>query len=160
LRIARKHRVCFVDVPAYKLRYHDGQISTTARPDGRYVWVRKQQILLRVVKRQALQDLTYYERHRARIDQHLAHLHRAVAVPLMLSQPRARSSRRSVRAARTYLTRCSRLGHPQRALWLLTFAPGPLRRLGTSLIEAVGSRIRQRSERLSRRFGSHVTRWA
>ncbi len=56
LRISRAHRVCFVDLPTYKLRYHSGQISTTAGKNGRYVWLRKQQELLRIVKRHALAD--------------------------------------------------------------------------------------------------------
>ena len=56
LRISRAHRVCFIDVPTYKLRYHSGQVSTTAGKNGRYVWLRKQQELLRLVKRHALAD--------------------------------------------------------------------------------------------------------
>ena len=78
------HDVLFADVPTYKLRYHDGQLSTTARSDGRAVWLRKQRVLLRVMKRHILSDQAYYERHRARLDRRLADLHRAVAVPMML----------------------------------------------------------------------------
>ncbi len=141
LRITRTQAVCFVDVPAYMLRYHRGQISTTARRDGQYVWVRKQQILLRVVKRQALLDAAYYSRHRPRLDAHLAHLHRAVAVPMLLFAPGTSATRsRYARAARKYLVRCRRLGHGQTWLWLMTFAPGPIRRIGVSLVEIARQR--------------------
>jgi len=136
LRIARNHSVCFVDVPGYKLRYHPGQISTTARSDGHYIWVRKQQILLRVVKRQALESREYYQRHQHRINLHLAHLHRAVAVPLLLWRG-GRKSKRHVRAARVYLSRCTHFGDPQRILWLLSFLPAPARRLGVALVEEI-----------------------
>ena len=135
LRICRNHRVCFADVPTYKLRYHDGQISTTARSDGKRVWMRKQQILLRVTKRHALADVAYYLRHRRTLDRHLAHLHRAVAVPMMLLP--AHESRRAGYGARAraYLAKCRQYGHPQRALWCLTFLPAPARRLGVTVVE-------------------------
>lgn len=135
LRITRRHRVCFVDVPTYKLRYHDGQISTTSRKDGRYVWLRKQQELLHVVKEHAVEDAAYYQEHRVRIDRHLAHLHRAVAVPLMLADGPARRGRTYARRARKYLARAARYGYPHRGLWLMTFTPGVVRRFGVSLVE-------------------------
>jgi glycosyltransferase involved in cell wall biosynthesis len=146
LRITRNHAVGFVDVPTYKLRYHEGQISTTARAhDGRYVWLRKQQILLRIIKKHALADQNYYRQHRQRIDAHLAHLHRAVAVPLLMSDPpNVRRAQRYVRAARRYLGRARKLGHPEHALWLMTFAPRPVRRLGVGLVEAYRKMRRRR----------------
>ena len=134
LRITRRHQVGFIDVPTYRLRYHEGQISTTARADGKYVWIRKQQSLLRVVQRHAHEDPAYYERNRVEIDKHIANLHRAVAVPLLLSQTGHRTGR-YLRAARKYLRRCRQLGHAQTMLWLLSFTPHPLRRLGVSVVE-------------------------
>ncbi len=143
LRISRTQTVCFLDVPTYKLRYHPGQISTTARADGKYVWLRKQQILLRVVKRHALADREYYRRHRARIDGHIAHLHRAAAVPMMVSE-RAPSGRSAyAERARLYLDRCRRLGHPEWILWLLTFLPRPARRVGVGAVERLRKVARQ-----------------
>jgi glycosyltransferase involved in cell wall biosynthesis len=151
LRITRDHRVCFVDVPTYKLRYHAGQISTTAGERGRYVWMRKQQWLLRVVKRHAFQDRAYYLRHRHRIDRHLAHLHRAVAVPLMVGDGSAARRRALARVARKHLRRCRAYGHPQRWLLLLTFAPDAVRRFGVSAIEQLrGLTIRWAARRVQR----------
>ena len=135
LRICRQHQVCFVDVPTYKQRYHDGQISTTAGADGKYIWMRKQQALLGMVKRHALGDVAYYERRRTAVDEHLAHLHRAVAVPMMLAGTGAASTRRYARRARVYLARCRRHGHHQWTLWLLSFMPGPIRRLGVTIVQ-------------------------
>jgi glycosyltransferase involved in cell wall biosynthesis len=132
LRISRAHRMCFVDVPTYKLRYHPGQITSMEGSRGRYLWLRKQQELLRLVMRHALQDRDYYERHRARVDRHLAHLHRAVAVPMMLmTDAHAAYGRR----ARVYLARCAAYGHPHRMLWLTTFASPAVQRLAASVAE-------------------------
>ncbi len=156
LTITRRHEVCFADVPTYRLRYHEGQVSTTAGPDGTPVWMRKQQILLRVVKRHALADRDYYERHREPIDRHLAHLHRAVAVPMLLSRDSASRSRRYLRYARRHLRRAAWYGHPARALQLALFSPEPIRRFVVSGVESLRqlrwlaiNRVQPASPRLS-----------
>lgn len=138
LRICRQHAVCFVDVPTYAMRFHDGQISRTAGPAGRRVWVRKQRLLLHMVRRHALADPTYYERHRRRLDAGLAQLHRAVAVPLLLAADVPR--RRLARRARAFLRGSRRCGQPEVMLWTLSFLPSSVRRLGVTIIE----KIRQR----------------
>ena len=135
LRITRRHKVCFVDVPTYKLRYHDGQISTTANANGKYVWMRKQQGLLRIVRRHALSDREYYLKNRRRIDAHLAHLHRAVAVPMLLHEGTA-GRRRRLEQARRHLARCARYGHPAYGLFVVAWAPPPLRRVAVSMVES------------------------
>jgi glycosyltransferase involved in cell wall biosynthesis len=134
LRICRRHPVCFVDVPTYQLRYHAAQISSLAGPEGKYVWMRKQQILLRVTKRHAFADGEYYRRHREQLDRHLAHLHRAAAIPMMLIDTASHERTGYARRARKYIARCRRLGHPARVLWLMSFLPGPLRRLGVTIM--------------------------
>jgi hypothetical protein len=137
LRMCRAGKVAFVDIPTYKLRYHAGQISGTSGKDGKAVWLRKQRILLRVIKRHALSDRTYYQQHQARLDRHLAHLHRAVAVPLMLSAPKPGARLGYGRRARAYLRRCARYGYPERQLWMLTYAPRPIRQAGVSVVEQI-----------------------
>jgi len=122
-------------VPTYKLRYHPGQVSATSGKDGRRVWLRKQQELLRLIKRQALADGRYYQQHQARLDRYLSRLHRAVAVPLMLADVPAARSRVYARRARMHLARCAQLREAYPTLWCLTFAPGAVRRFGVSLIE-------------------------
>jgi hypothetical protein len=140
LRICRTHAVGFLDLPTYKLRYHPGQVSTTARKDGGYVWLRKQQGLVRIVQRHAMSDTAYYERRRSAIDLQLARLHRAAAVPLLLYEGgTAATRRRYARRARPYLRRCRRFGRSVPLLWALSFSPGPLRRFGVTVIE----RLRQ-----------------
>jgi glycosyltransferase involved in cell wall biosynthesis len=140
LRLARNHGILFADVPTYKLRYHEGQISTTARSDGMFVWIRKQRALLRVTRRHALADPRYYERNRRQLDRHLADLYRGVAVPmLLLSRGNSAGRRldRYTRYARLYLARCTKYGSPQRVLYAASFAPGPVRRLAVRIIEGV-----------------------
>ena len=129
LRITRHHPICFVDVPTYQLRYHAGQVSGTAGADGVYRWIRKQQILLRVVERHAFEDADYYQTHRQQIDRYLAHLHRAVAVPMLLCTSPAWAPRRYVTLARRYLSACVRYGYRPWAVQLASRAPRPLRRL-------------------------------
>jgi hypothetical protein len=100
------------------------------------VWIRKQRILLRVIKRHAFADRAYYELNRARLDAHLAHLHRAVAVPLLLSRPRGRRISFG-RRERAYLAGGVRFGRRDWPLWLLSYSPPLVRRLGVSMVEKV-----------------------
>ena len=136
LAITRNHRVAFVDIPTYQLRYHPGQISSISGDSGVDVWIRKQQILLRVIKRHATVDPAYYEAHRETIDRQLAHLHRAVAVPMLVHNGRAAQALRLQRAARLYLNRASRYGHPSRMLQLASRAPRPVARCIVRLVES------------------------
>jgi glycosyltransferase involved in cell wall biosynthesis len=137
LRICRRHPVCFVDVPTYKLRYHDGQISEAAGPGGKYVWMRKQQGLLRVTKRHVQADAEYYQRHRVCLDSHIADLHRAAAVPMLLSDSHSAKLLHYERRARVYLARCRRLGRSQWALLCTSYLPGPARRFVVTVLEQV-----------------------
>jgi glycosyltransferase involved in cell wall biosynthesis len=137
LRLSRHHDVLFADVPTYKLRYHDDQLSSMVHSDAKFRWARTQRSLLRVVKRHILADEAYYQRHRTRLDRRLADLHRAVAVPMLLLGERDTFASRYARHARRFLARCSKYGHPQRALYAASFAPGPVRRMVVSIIEGV-----------------------
>lgn len=143
LRICRRHRVCFVDIPTYRLRYHPRQLSTTGNANGKYVWIRKQQMLLHVTRRHALANRNGDPPPPASVDARLAHLHRAVAVPLMLFDGGTAATRKRFAArARRYLARCAELGHPERGLLWLSHLPGPLRRLGVTLVLKIGRTAR------------------
>ncbi len=146
MRICRAYEVGFLDIPTYKLRYHAGQISGTGGADGKTVWIRKQRILLRVIKRHALSDRGYYEQHRARVDTHLAHLHRAVAVPLLLSRASAGGASPEKRA-RAYLAAGARYGRRDLPLWLLSYAPSVVREVGVSVVEKVRKSARRSGAR-------------
>jgi hypothetical protein len=129
LRICHDYEVCFLDLPTYLLRYHDDQISSTTSPGrGCYVAVRKQQSLLRAVRRHALRDVAYYQSHRAAIDAYLSRLHRAVAVAMLSVDARTRNERRTYsRRARRYLSRCT--AGDRWALLGLAFVPPIIRRI-------------------------------
>ena len=154
LRITRRHPICFADVPTYKMRFHSGQISTTEQPNGLYVWMRKQQILLRVIKRHALADGDYYAKNRRRIDSHLAHLHRAVAVPMLLQGGSLRARKRAARFALRYLARCARYGRPARILQIAAHAPAPIRSMAVKVVES----CRQAGRSLMWSAERHLTR--
>jgi glycosyltransferase involved in cell wall biosynthesis len=135
IRLSRHHDVLFADVPTYKLRYHDGQLSSLTHRDAKHRWARTQRSLLRVMKRHILADKAYYERHGARLNRRLADLHRAAAVPMLLFSDA--SAARNARNARLYLARCAAYGHPQWWLIAASLAPGSIRRLLVSLREGV-----------------------
>ena len=137
LRLSRHHDVLFADVPTYKLRYHDGQLSSMSSSDGKLRWARQQRHLLRVLKRHILADQRYYELHKRRLDQRLADLHRAAAVPMMLLGDHNARGRRSARYARLYLARCAGYGYPERALYTASLAPGWVRRAMVSIVETL-----------------------
>lgn len=140
LRLSRNHEVAFADVPTYKLRYHEDQISSTARRDGMFVWIRKQRALLRVTRRHTFADPAYYEGRKAVLDRHLAHLYRAAAVPMMLLGPgnsAGRPYRRYARYARLYLARSRAFGDSQPVLRAASWLPGPVRRPLVRLIEGL-----------------------
>ena len=127
LRICRHHPVAFMDLPTYKLRYHAGQMSSTAGAGGNRIAVHKQHCLLRAIRRHIRKDQEYYARHRAELDRHLARLHRAVAVPL-LAWPQDGTAAHA-RRARLFLSRCRRLGRGEYFLWCVSFMPDGVRRL-------------------------------
>ena len=129
LRLSRLAPAAFLDVPTYELRYHPGQISTTATSSGALVAMRKQRDLLRVLKAHSRDDPDYYQAHRVAIDRQLARLHRAVALPLLAWQPPGpRARRQSARRARLYLAKAAALGQPDRLAWAQSFIPGFVQR--------------------------------
>jgi glycosyltransferase involved in cell wall biosynthesis len=136
LRLSRNHDILFADLPTYKLRYHEGQLTAISR-DGKLRWVRQQRHLLRVMKRHILADDVYYQRHKKRLDRRLAHLHRAVAVPMLLLGEHDARGDRYARYSRVFLARCGSYGHPQRTLYVSSFTPGPVRRMVVTVIEYV-----------------------
>jgi glycosyltransferase involved in cell wall biosynthesis len=151
LRICRRHPVAFMDLPTYKLRYHAGQMSSTTGQGGVRTAVHKQHCLLRTIRRHARVDQDYYARHRRELDRHLARLHRAVAVPLLARPQEPGASVDYARRARLYLSRCGRLGRPQRFLWCVSFLPRPMRRL------ALAGHVRM--QKLRRRLRSDGTQY-
>ena len=126
LRVAKRHRVAFVDVPTYVLRYHEGQVSTTRRPDGPAVLVEKQRQLLRVVERHGLHDHDYYRAHRKDVDVTLGGLHRALGIALMANPGNEAAARASFSQSRCYGKRVS-------LLWLMSFLPVVPRRVALKL---------------------------
>jgi glycosyltransferase involved in cell wall biosynthesis len=151
LRLSRLAPAAFLDVPTYELRYHPGQISTTATPSGTLVAIRKQRDLLRVLKTYRRDDPAYYLAHKDAIDRQLARLHRAVALPMLAWQPpSARARRRAARHARLHLAKAAALGQPDRVAWLQSFMPGLVLRAALATVRTLraltGAR-RRRSER-------------
>jgi glycosyltransferase involved in cell wall biosynthesis len=145
LRVCRRNRVAFIDVPTYKLRYHPGQISTTANADGTYVALQKQHCLLRTVRHHIRRNPDYYELHREDLDLLLARLHRAVAIPLIsceLNGSRARTGYTG--RARKHLARAWTLGRREPVLWTISLLPAAARRLAFAVLARLGSRSRRR----------------
>ena len=122
LRIAKACKIAFIDVPTYKLRYHDSQISTVRnKPNGTEILIRKYTNLIEIAERHGLKDREYYSRNRGRVEGRLAELHRGLAVTLL---KRSRDAAR----AREHLRACARYRRPEYLLWALSLGPRPLRR--------------------------------
>lgn len=130
LRIAKRYRIAFVDMPTYQLRYHAGQISTTKRADGPAVFVEKQRQLLRVVERHGVQDDAYYQKHKITVDATMGKLYRALGVALMCYPGHEAEARRIFSEGRRY-------GLLEPWFWLLTFFPSFLRRVFMKLQEVI-----------------------
>lgn len=124
LRLTRRHRVGFLDVPTYALRFHPEQISTTVGPRAPWILIRKQQDLLRVLRTHGCTDRHYYQSNKSAIDRQGARLCRAVATPMLgYVSGTPHQSRYLPRRARTYLRAAARLGHPLRLLVLCSYLP-------------------------------------
>jgi len=130
LRIAKRNRIAFVDLPTYQLRYHDDQISTTKRHDGPAVLVAKQRQLLTIVERHGVQDMLYYQTHKKTVDGTMGKLHRALGVALMCNPGDEAEARRIFLAGRQY-------GLSEPWFVFLTFFPGFVRRVVMKVHEIV-----------------------
>jgi glycosyltransferase involved in cell wall biosynthesis len=137
LRIAKRKRIAFVDVPTYQLRYHDGQISTTKRPDGPAILVAKQRQLLSIVERHGVQDRRYYQEHRGEVDATMAKLFRALGIALMCYPGHEAEARRMFREGGKY-------GLSEPGFCFLTFLPTLPRRVVMKVQEVIG-RSRKRA---------------
>jgi glycosyltransferase involved in cell wall biosynthesis len=133
LRCAKYDQAAFIDVPTYKLRYHTGQISTTAQKHGLDITIEKQKTVLQIVETHGLKDAGYYAGHKQAMDKRLAALHKALAIPLM-------SKRGEARSARSHLQACATYGYPEKELQLLTFLPYDLRRIALKVRALIKSR--------------------
>ena len=60
LRISKRFRVGFVDIPTYKLRYHEDQISGIYGETGVNVTIEKQSNIIEIAKNHAVKDNEYY----------------------------------------------------------------------------------------------------
>jgi glycosyltransferase involved in cell wall biosynthesis len=154
LKVCRRNRVAFVDIPTYHLRYHTGQMSTTANADGTYVALQKQHCLLRTIRRHIRANPDYYAEHRRDLDLHLARLHRAVAVPLLAcEQGTSRARDGFPRRARQHLARCWALGRREPILYAVSFLPPAARRVAFSVLDRIARRrqtARRSAPRLAR----------
>lgn len=130
LRLCKTGKVAFIDIPTYKLRYHRGQVSTTARSDGQKIAIKKQQDLLKVAKYHGLRDLNYYQTNLAAVNKLLYKLHRAVAIPLLSYDAGSKFTDKNYpRRARKYLAKCAIYGKREYLLYIASFSPHFIRRI-------------------------------
>jgi glycosyltransferase involved in cell wall biosynthesis len=122
LRCVKHHKAAFIDVPTYKLRYHNDQISNTAKKQGIDITIEKQTAMLKIVETHGLKDTSYYIMHKETVDKRMAVLHKALAIPLMCKRKEANSARHNLQS-------CALYGNPERLLWMLTFLPHAIRRI-------------------------------
>ncbi len=122
LRICKLYKVAFIDVPTYKLRYHNTQISGTSNNDGINVVITKQKNLLEIAEKHGFKDVEYYSKNKGQVDKRMAILHKFLAVPLM-------TVGKEPVCARGHLEKCGCYGYPERVLSLITYFPFIVRRI-------------------------------
>jgi len=122
LRICKLFKAAFIDVPTYKLRYHNTQISESTNNDGINLVISKQESMLKIGEKFGVNDSEYYSKNRERVDKRIAAMHKFLAVPLMTA------GKEPVRA-RHHLEKCGYYGHPERLLRLITYCPYIVRRI-------------------------------
>lgn len=128
LRICKHHKVGFIDIPTYKLRYHPEQISTLNAPNSAEIAVKLQTHLLKVTEFHGKKDKTYYKLNKLRVDRQLAKLSRAIAIPLM-------DYTGDDSLAREYLSKSKQYGKPEYFLLLLSYMPHFVRRIVFKIID-------------------------
>ena len=127
LRICKTFKAAFIDVPTYKLRYHNAQISESTNSDGSNVVIAKQESMLKIGEKFGVKDNEYYAENKDMVEKRMAILHKFLAVPLMTS------GKEPVRA-RNHFEQCGYYGHPERLLQLITYFPHIARRICVKLL--------------------------
>ncbi len=123
LRIVKACQVAFIDVPTYKLRYHNAQSSTTGdKPNGAEILITKYTNLIEIAEKHGLNDADYYSRNKVVVEKKLGRLNRALALTLI------KTSRNTMRA-RKHLRGCAIYNKPEYLLWVLSLTPYVLRRI-------------------------------
>jgi len=123
LRMVKSYKVAFIDVPTYKLRYHEDQISTVGnKPNGTEILINKYINLIEIAEHHGLNDKDYYSRNQLAVDKKLGRLNRALALTLI------KTSRKTGRA-RQYLKGCAIYNKPEYLLWSLSLTPFIMRRI-------------------------------
>lgn len=123
LKITKSYSVAFIDVPTYKLRYHDDQISTTRdKPNGAELLFKKYTNLIEIAEKHGLNDSHYYSHNKAAVDKKLGGLNKALAIALM-------KTGKNSKLARKHLKGCAQHNKPEYLLWLLTLTPLLMRKV-------------------------------
>lgn len=144
LRLCRAAPVAFIDIPTYMLRYHPGQVSGPRGPARTRLLIDKQRDLLRVFRSHTCPAHRPSQLEPRRVEQQTARLCRAVAIPLLaFDAGSTHQNRYFPRRARRYLRVCAQAGNPQLLLWVLSFLPHLIRRVGFKFIS-----LTQRPQRL------------
>lgn len=125
LRITKRYKVAFIDIPTYKIRYHDGQISDVtrgpSRNDGLDIVIEKQRNLLQTSTELGVNDPEYYSTHREMVDRRIAVLCKALAIPLMCKSGGEVESRE-------LFHRCHEFGQSEIWFGVATYLPLPGRK--------------------------------
>ncbi len=134
LKITKSYSVAFIDVPTYKLRYHNNQISTTrGKSNGAELLFKKYTNLIEIAEKHGLNDSHYYSLNKAAVDKKLGGLNKALAIALM-------KTGKNTKLARKHLRGCAEYNRPEYLLWLLTLTPLLMRKVSfrvSSMLEVV-----------------------
>ena len=130
LRLCKMSEIAFVNIPTYQLRYHEDQISTTNKPQGGKVAIKKQQDLLRVTKVHINASPGFLNQNKKAVHAQYAKLCRAIAVPLLTQQHKSSQKNTTYsRRARKYICTAWQYGRKDVLLLLVSYLPHTMRRV-------------------------------
>ena len=133
LRICKNYKVGFIDVPTYKVRYHDNQISNSRKKEGIRITIKSETSYLEIVETHGLNDREYYLKHKDAMDLRLAEIHKSIAIPLM-------AQGKDPKRARYHLGKSAFYGKPENFLFALTFTPYVIRRIALKILSVLNLR--------------------
>lgn len=122
MRICKKNKCAFIEMPTYKLRYHNGQISGIPNNCDIKTVIKKQTDLIKVLEAHGIEDEYFYRNNKSKVNKRLSIAHKYLSIPLLVMK-------NDIKKARLNLKKCAYYGAPERFLFTVSYLPYPFRRI-------------------------------
>lgn len=122
MRICKKYKCAYIDLPTYKLRYHNGQISGIPNQSDINTVIKKQTDMIKVLEAHGIEDQYYYLNNKENVNKRLSIAHKYLSIPLL-------AMKNDIKKARMNLQKCGYYGKPEKFLWMISYMPYLVRRI-------------------------------